>query len=319
MEGSPRFRGVFGIPPSPFDADGELDASALEMVVAFMLDAGVHGVVGPVNVSESTSLTDRERQRFVEVLTGSVGGQVPVVAATHAPSAHQARQYARHARRVGVDAVIAMPPYAAQPTLNETVEYYRMIAAETELPVFIQNHTRPSGGRSLSASELVAVLHEVEGVQYVKEETEAAHHLIPELLAAAGTDIEGVMGGKGGQHLPDEHHRGACGTMPSAAFVDIIVRLWEALETSDVEESTRIYEALLPLAVLEAQWGAPLITKEMLRRRGVLASASTRQPGIRSLDPASERQIEQLVPRAREWMQPSLPIVSADGAQVPGA
>ena len=58
-----RFRGVFAIPPTPFDDAGNVDEASLRRCVDFCVEAGAHGIVAPVNASESIALT------------GSVGGR----------------------------------------------------------------------------------------------------------------------------------------------------------------------------------------------------------------------------------------------------
>lgn len=287
-------RGVFAIPASPFGPDGQLDDAELERAVAFSIEAGAHGLVGPVNVSEFTSLHVSERRRFVETMHATSAGQVPVVAAVHAPSTHEAVAYATHARQTGVDAVIAMPPYIAKARPEEIGEYYRAIATAAELPVFIQNF-RPPLGTPLSAGAMADLLSGIEAVRYVKEETDGSSQVMTQLLAIAGEHLDGVVGGKAGRFIIDEHQRGACGTMPAQEFTDIHVALWNALESGDRSRARDIYRRLLPLLVMEGQYGGVTVCKEVLKRRGVLSSASVRQPGLTVLDEHAHRQLDALL------------------------
>src|SRR5438477_8566192 len=73
------FRGVFAIPPTPFDDAGNVDEASLRRCVDFCVAAGSHGIVAPVNASEAVSLTDAERLRVAEVLVEQTAGRVPVV------------------------------------------------------------------------------------------------------------------------------------------------------------------------------------------------------------------------------------------------
>src|SRR5919205_4404202 len=74
-----RFRGVFAIPPTPFDDAGNVDEPSLRRCVDFCIEAGAHGIVAPVNASESIALTDSERLRVAEVLVEQAAARVPVV------------------------------------------------------------------------------------------------------------------------------------------------------------------------------------------------------------------------------------------------
>ena len=138
-------RGVFTIPVTPFDRSGEVDEAGLRRCVAFCLDAGAHGLVAPVNASEFTALTDDERRQVAEIVVETAGGRVPVVIGVSGATGRHASVFARHARKIRADAVIAMPPYVRKASPDEITEYFRVVAGAAELPVFIQNYQAPVG------------------------------------------------------------------------------------------------------------------------------------------------------------------------------
>ncbi|MBI3971165.1 MAG: dihydrodipicolinate synthase family protein, partial [Chloroflexi bacterium] len=55
------WRGIFVIPQTPFDEQGELDLDGLRRVVDFSVECGAHGIVHPVMASEFYSLSDAAR------------------------------------------------------------------------------------------------------------------------------------------------------------------------------------------------------------------------------------------------------------------
>lgn len=288
-----RFRGVFTIPVTPFDADGALDEEGLRRCVRFCLDAGAHGLVAPVNASEFVALTDAERQRVAEVVVETAERRVPVVIGVSGTSAHHAALFAGHARRIGADAVIAMPPYARKASRPEIAEYFRVVAGTAELPVFIQNYGPPVG-TPMAASFMVELVETIDGVAYVKEETLPAGQVMSEVFRLAGPRLQGVMGGMAGRFLLDEYRRGACGTMPACEVTDVHVALWNALEAGDEAGAREIYNRLLPLLNLEWLYGAA-VYKEVLRRRGVIDSATLRGPGLFSLDDSDLREMDAIL------------------------
>lgn len=291
--GTVTLRGVFTIPVTPFDSAGELDEAGLRRCVAFCLDAGAHGVVAPVNASEFTALTDDERRRVGEIVVETAGGHVPVVVGVSGASARHAAVFARHARKIGADAVIAMPPYVRKASPNEITEYYRAVAGAAELPVFIQNYQAPIG-TPLSPAFMARLVAGIDGVEYVKEETLPAGHAMSEVLRLAGPRLKGVMGGMAGRFLMDEYRRGACGTMPACEVTDVHVALWTALEARDEPKARRIFNRLLPLLNLEWLYGA-VVYKEVLRRRGILESAAVRGPGLFTLDADDHRELDAIL------------------------
>ncbi len=80
-------------------------------MIAFCLDAGAHGIVAPVNASEFWTLSDAERKRVAEIIVDEVDHRIPTVIGVAGGAASVAVEFARHAERIGADAVIAMPPY----------------------------------------------------------------------------------------------------------------------------------------------------------------------------------------------------------------
>ena len=300
-----QMRGVYTIPVTPFDRDGALDEAALRRCVEFCVRAGAHGLVAPVNASEFTSLTDAERMRVAAVVVETAGRRRPVVIGVSGTSGRHAAQFARDARRIGADAVIAMPPYVRKAAGEEVVEYFRTVAGAAELPVFIQNYQAPVG-TPLNAAFLARIVKEVDGVEYVKEETLPAGHVITEVLRQAGPRLRGVMGGMAGRFLLDEHRRGICGTMPACEVTDVHVQLWDALEAGDDKRARAIYQRLLPLLTIEWLYGAS-VYKEVLRRRGVIQSTVTRDAGLHKLDELDHKELDAILADVGELFTATAP------------
>ena len=267
------FRGVFTIPSTPFTEGLEVDWNGLRRIIDFCVDCGAHGIVWPVNASGFPVLTDAERLEGFKVVTDQTAERIPVVAGVQGANAKHAAMFARGATKAGADAVIAMAPYIEELGDEDAViDYYRSINAEVDVPIFIQNHhTR---GSVLSIDTIVHILREVEHVEYVKEETFPVTHMITGLIERAGELLMGVFGGAGGRFLLLEHPRGVAGQMPGCHVTDVVVRLWNALESGDLSESKRIFGAMAPLFALETLKGTTY--PEVLRRRGIIESSRSR-------------------------------------------
>ncbi len=288
-----QFRGVFAIPVTPFDEDGTMDEAGLRRCVEFCVAAGAHGLVAPVNASEFSALTDDERRRVAAIVVETAARRVPVVIGVSGLSAQHASTFARHAREIGADAVIAMPPYVRKAAPDEIVDYFRAVAGAAELPVFIQNYSAPIG-TPLSAAFMLRLVREIDGVEYVKEETLPAGHVMSALFAEGESRLRGVMGGMAGRFLLDEFSRGACGTMPACEVTDVHVALWNALEAGELAQARSIYNRLIPLLNIEWLYGAA-VYKEVLRRRGVIDGATMRIAGGQTLDQHDHRELDAIL------------------------
>ena len=289
-----RFRGVFAIPPTPFDDDGNLDETSLRNCIDFCLASGAHGIVTPVNASESIALVDEERLRVAELGVERVAGRIPVVIGVSGVSTAASMLYSRHAATIGADAVIAMPPYVKHPTSDEIVDFYTAVArAAAPLPVWIQDYVGPVG-TPMAPALLARLLKDIPGVDYLKEESAYAPQVMSRVRELAGDSLKGIMGGMAGRYLLEEYRRGTCGTMPACEVIDAHVLIWNALDRGEPEEARRLHTILLPLLNYEAMYSFT-IYKEVLLHRGIIASAKTRVPGTARLDLENRQELDILL------------------------
>lgn len=283
-----RIEGILPVVQTAISADGELDTASMKRQVAFCIEAGAHGMVYPVLASEFQFLSDRERQRMVEVVVGEAAGQIPVITGVAGPTQQIAVEHAAWAKRVGADAVIAMPPYIAVATPDEIFDYYRAIGAAADMPVMIQH---AATGPGVDVAFLKRLLSEVEQVRYIKEEMIPSAHNISGLLDANLDDCWGVFGGAWCRWMMSELERGANGFMPSVEVVDIHVQIWNAFQSGDRAGARAIFNQLSPFIHLTFSLGLRLV-KETLVRRGVLQTANMRQPGVGKLDEADFQELD---------------------------
>ena len=90
---------------TPF-INGDVDEKALTQLVRFHLDKGTHGIVPVGTTGESPTLSQREHERVIEIVTIEVGKQVPVIAGAGSNNTNEAIAYTKHAASVGVDAAL---------------------------------------------------------------------------------------------------------------------------------------------------------------------------------------------------------------------
>ena len=281
-------RGILPVMQTAVAPDGEIDMVSMKRQVAFCIEAGAHGLVYPVMASEFQFLSDRERQQLLEVVVVETAGQIPVIAGVAGPTKYVATEQSALARRLGADAVIAMPPYIAKASVAEIFDYYRAIAETAHLPVFIQH---ASAGPGMDMPFLKRLLTEVEYVRYIKEEMEPSAHNISSLVEANLPGCWGIFGGAWCRWMPSEMERGAHGFMPSVEVVDIHVRIWNAFQAGDKLGARRLFNQLAPFIHLNFNLGMRFV-KEVLVRRGVLQTSLMRWPGVLELDEADHRELD---------------------------
>jgi len=281
-----RLHGVVPIPVTTFDPDGSLDLGGLRSQVDFCLDSGADGILYPGVVSEFYTLTDDERRSAVETVVDAVAGRAPVAVGTTGASTESAVEFTRHAAGLGVAAVMTMVPYVQHffpPTAQFVLDHTRRVA-DVGVPVIMQN---ARVGFPLGAQALSEVVATVPGVRYVKEESNPPTQGISAVVKALGESIEGVFGGVGGVYLVNELERGATGTMPSPAFVDRVVRAFRTWTDHGADAAHDEIDAMGSLFTRELLYNVAF-HKEVLRRRGVIASTAVRisSPSLDEVDGA---------------------------------
>ncbi len=80
--------------------------------------------------------------------------------------------------------------------------------------------------------------------------------------------------------LLEELLAGAAGVMTGFAYPEVLVKVVSLYRAGNVDEAADLFYRFVPLMRFEFQEGIGMaIRKEVFRRRGVLADASTRAPG----------------------------------------
>ena len=272
-----KLRGIVPVLQIPFCENDEIDEEALRREVDHCLRHRVHALTVPIMGSEFWVLTHEERRRIVEIVVEAAGGRIPVVAGVAAPDTKTAAELSQHAARSGADAVIALPPYVRKPkSVPLVAEYYRAIADASGLPVVLQNAAPPEG-MGLSPQQISLVLDMVPEIRYIKEEQSPSIQAIHDLNHACGTRLDGILSGTCGMYLISELDRGAVGCIPSAAFVEYLVPIYELYTQGQRDIALEAFETVLPLLVIECLLGVG-VSKEVLRLRGVFKTSDVRDP-----------------------------------------
>jgi dihydrodipicolinate synthase/N-acetylneuraminate lyase len=286
------WRGIFPIVVTPFTEGYELDEKSLRKLVHFCLRAGVHGLVGPANASEFSTLSDDERKRWIEIVVAETGGQVPVIGSTTSGHALPAVALSRYAQKVGANGIMSMPPHVQHPDAAGCYAYYQALSEALDVPIMVQNYIGPIG-TPMSPDLLARMCRELPRVEYIKEETLPSSRMMSATIAAAGKFCKGVFGGQGGLYLVDEYRRGTAGNMPACEIPDVQVALWNKLEAGDMAGARTLFNRVLPLVNYERQYGVGLY-KEILYRRGVVATRVCRTPG-RDLDDNDRAELDAIL------------------------
>ena len=158
-------RGVFGLLPTPYRTDLEIDGDDLRATARFCCETGQQGIVWPVMVGEFYFLGEEERTRNLDLVLDEVGGHVPVVFGCSGVSVPQTLAYARAGQEAGADAVIAMAP--ARTNAAVAMDMFRRLGDAFDGPIMVQN---AGGYAPLTGEQIAQLVEDIPQIEYVKEE-----------------------------------------------------------------------------------------------------------------------------------------------------
>lgn len=285
--------GVFPVLPTPFTDDGDIDEPGFLRIVSFALASGVDGIVFPGLASEYDQLSLAERLRLIQAAGACARGRAAFVVGASSADPRESEALVAAGAEAGAVAAMVMTPARYDGDREGLIHFYRTLG-EAGLPLILQNAPKPMG-LALSPADTIAVVAACDSVQWVKEENMPCGQRITALREAAPPHLRGVFGGAGGRYITDELARGAVGTMPAVELPEAHVALMAAHRAGADGEVRALYEQMLPILMMQAvfRWR---LTKEVLRRRGLIASAFTRADGP-ALDRGDHRELDAVLDR----------------------
>jgi 4-hydroxy-tetrahydrodipicolinate synthase len=178
------------------------------------------------------------------------------------------------------------------PNDDRIVEYYQRIADGLSIPIVLQDHPA-STEVHLSPGLILKLVRHIPAIGCLKEEAVPTAPKIRQLRdGLAGTALP-ILTGLGALYAPFDLQAGSDGFNTGFAFPEVLQAMVDAAENEEWPLVYRIYRRFAPLIVFEQQPGVA-VRKELLRRRGLLASARARHPGA-TITAAVSRQLDAVV------------------------
>jgi 4-hydroxy-tetrahydrodipicolinate synthase len=132
-------RGVITAMVTPLDQDLNLDQKGLERLIEHLIAGGVHGIFILGTTGEAPNLPYDVRFALIEQTCKLAGTRVPVIVGITDTSHRDAIRMAAKSYESGALAVVAAPPYYFQASQADLLHYFKRLAVESPLPLFLYN------------------------------------------------------------------------------------------------------------------------------------------------------------------------------------
>ena len=125
---------------TPFRPDGELDEPALLAHVQWQIANGVSLLIPAGTTGETSTLSEGEWLRVVELTVEASAGRVPVFAGATHNNTRQAAENARKLARIpGLSGILTANPYYNRPGQEGQYQHFKAVAEAMDLPVMLYN------------------------------------------------------------------------------------------------------------------------------------------------------------------------------------
>lgn len=294
--------GVIPILCTPFAEDESIDAAALGREIDHLLRLDIQGV-GIGYGSEIPRLAEGEREELLDMVVERVASRLPVMVAVGGGSRFAALAMARRMARGGASLLMVTPPIGGPISAGDLVGYFGAVA-EVGVPIVLQD-APGSTGVQMPVATLAEIVRRVEAVVALKVETQDSAVKLGNLARELG-GAASILGGAGGRDFLRELDRGADGTVPGPALVEVFAHVWRAHDRGDREAARLAFNRLHPLLGLFARTPDSffLVQKEVLRMAGIFESSRLRQP-CEALDPLLPGEIRDALAEARAETAPT--------------
>lgn len=286
-------RGVYPVIQTPLDDNDQIDEAVFEAEINWLVKSGVKGLVLAM-VSEVMRFSAAERRNQWQIVLRILDGRLPLIVSVGGESTAIAVELAKAAESDGATALIATPPASFPATSSEIYSYYTAIIESVKIPLIVQDASNYMG-QPLDL-ELYGNLIEKYGTERVQFKPEAKP--VKERAAALQEIAHGqarIFEGQSGIDLLDTHPLGLVGTMPGGEIPWAIIKLWNALESNDLELAKSIHNLVSQLVAFQQNIdGYVAVEKYLLVKQGIFESVRQRGPVRTILSSEVKIEIDQI-------------------------
>jgi 4-hydroxy-tetrahydrodipicolinate synthase len=242
------WKGVFPALLTPFTADDQVDLIMFEKNLDAQVEAGIHGIIIAGSLGEASTLTLAEKESLVKFSVLKLAGKIPVIMNIAEGATREAVLQAKLAKEWGADGLMLLPPMRYKADDRETVEFFKEVARNTDLPIMIYNN--PVDYKIDVTLDMFQELTEFPHINAIKESTRDVTN-ITRLKNRFGNRFAILCGVD--PLTVEELALGADGLVAGLvdAFPKETVVMYNLVKAGKMDEAIAIYRWFMPLLELD--------------------------------------------------------------------
>ena len=271
-----KFKGIFVALNTIYDKNDEINVDAIKELVRIYKSKGVKGVYVCGSTGEGFLLSIEERMQVAEAVMDVADDDFTVIVHVGCAGTKESIRLARHAEKIGVDAVSAVPSVYYHLSPASVEKHWNGIIDSTDLPFIIYNIPQlTSFNLPLDLFERMAKNPKVTGIKNSEEPV----YNMERYRTVAGDDFI-IFNGSDEQYLggrlmgANAGIGGTYGTMP-----ELFVKLDELINQNKIDKAKelqyKINDVIFDLISLPSLYGA---AKNVISRRFGIDAGVPRSP-----------------------------------------
>lgn len=239
------------IPPmvTPLKSQDVLDVEGVDRLVDHLVDGGVNAIFILGTSGEAQSLSHLCKIELIERVAARINGRIPMLVGVTDTSLTESLAMAKIAQENGAAGVVATPPYYFTPSQDELAGYYRAMADDSPLPLFLYN--MPSNVHMNIAVPTAVLLSEHPNIAGLKDSSANMSYF--RMLSYRLRDKKDFALYVGPEELTGESVLlGADGGINGGAnlFPELYVSMYQAAAAQDVARVKQLQQVIMKLCTL---------------------------------------------------------------------
>ena len=266
-----KFTGVFPAFYACYEDNGEISRDRAAKLADFYQSIGIRGLYVTGSSGECVFHTVEERKATLEAVMEAVGGKMTVIAHIAAPATRDSIQLARHAEKLGVDAIAMVPGFYYGLKVPVVRKYWGdVLDATDEVPMFIYNIPGTTNGFNLPV-ELLTDMLQTGRVAGVKNSSGAVQDILRFRLA--GGENMAIFNGPDEQYLAGRMMGASGGIGGTYGYMpELFLKLENLIREKNMDKAAALQKEISSLIYETVKTGSLYAAaKEVLRLRGMEA------------------------------------------------
>jgi 4-hydroxy-tetrahydrodipicolinate synthase len=287
-----QLHGVLPALITPLKQDGTADEPAIHRLVDHVMKGGVNGLVPLGSTGENASLDETTRRTVLKAVVEAAAGRVPVICGVAQSHIAASRAEVQAAARLGAAAALVAPPFYYLIDQRTVLAFYRQLAADSPLPVFLYHI--PQLTKVVTEPATVATLAHEGTIAGIKDSSRDFEYFENICIQTRDLPDFRIFTGSDTMLLPSMA-MGGSGTICGAANVAPawVVRIHDDFKRGDWSAAREHQDALFELVMAIRGGVFPAAIKSALHLMGVCDPWPA--PPVEALDEASEGRLRQLL------------------------